>query len=227
MISSVPNTTPSLYISGGNHCNEEHYWPITQSLLIGREDADITIALPSLSRRHAQVIVHGTTLCTIEDLNSKNGTAVNGVYLRHGPYHLKHGDIIVLAGIIELRYNDPNATPFARKLGSLSGLWIDADSQDVWIDAEKLVPPLSKTQLMLLQLIVDSGGNVVSKDDIVAQLWPDHASEFISNDAVDSLIKRLRRRLCDIEHGDSVLEVVRGRGIRLKTDRKVNTLQVE
>ncbi len=219
MTTHLSNTHPSLYISDGTTCGEEQFWPVTRTLIIGRQDADITIALPSLSRCHAQVSVHHGMMCTIQDLNSKNGTAVNGTYLKQEPYHLTHGDVIVLAGVIELCYNDPHATPLTRKLGKLSGLWVDPLTLDVWIDAEKLVPPLSKGQMMLLQLVVDADGKFVSKDEIVSHIWSEKKDNGISNDAVDSLIKRLRRRLHAIEHGDPVLEIVRGRGLRLKPDR--------
>lgn len=224
MTKQLTSTHPSLYISSGTISSgtafgEEQFWPVTRTLIIGRQDADITIALPSLSRCHAEVSVHCGMMCKILDLNSKNGTAVNGVYLKQDPYHLTHDDVIVLAGIVELRYHDPNATPLTRKLGKLSGLWVDPDTQDVWIDAEKLAPPLSKVQLMLLQIIIDADGKFVSKDDIASQIWSEEKSDGISNDAVDSLVKRLRRRLSAIERGRPVLEMARGRGLRLKQDR--------
>lgn len=158
-------------------------------------------------------------MCRIQDLNSKNGTAVNGHYLKRDPYQLTHGDIIVLAGIVELSYNDPNATPLTRKLGKLTGLWLDPDTHDVWIDAEKLTPPLSKVQTILLQVVIEADGKFISKDDIAVKIWPDRMTNGVTNDAVDSLIKRLRRRLQAIEHGKPVLELARGRGLRLKQDR--------
>ncbi len=219
MTKPLSNSHPSLYIGDGTSCSNEQFWPVTRTLIIGRQNADITIALPSLSRCHAQVTVHCATMCKLQDLNSKNGTAVNGVYLKNEPYHLTHGDIIVLAGVVELRFNDPNATPLTRKLGKLTGLWVDPGTEDVWIDAEKLVPPLSSVQMKLLQSIILADGKCLSKDDIAAQIWPEQKANGISNDAVDSLIKRLRRRLSAIEHGNPVLETVRGRGLRLKMNR--------
>lgn len=209
---------PALSISDGSDCAPEQCWPVTRRLLIGREKADITIAVSALSRSHAEVSVHHSMMCKIRDLNSRNGTAVNGVFLTQEPYHLSHGDTIVLAGAVELRYTDPNATPLMRKLGKLSGLWIDPDSQDVWIDAKRLTPPLSNAQMILLQTIIDADGALVSKNDIIARVWPDQAILGVTDDAVDSLVKRLRRRLATLEQGKPVLEIVRGRGLRLKTD---------
>lgn len=210
--------SPSLYLSGNDHGSSELAWPITDIQIIGREMADITIALPCLSRRHAEVKLTGA-ICQIKDLKSKNGTAVNGIMLGQESHQLQHGDTIVLAGMVELTYNDPQATPIAPRLGKLTGLWIDPVGLDVWIDAEKLIPPLSGKQAALLQFIADANGKLISRDEIIGALWPGRNADSVSNDAVDSLIKRLRHRLAAIEHGNPVLETIRGRGIRLKSDR--------
>lgn len=210
--------SPSLYLSGNDHGSSELAWPITDIQIIGREMADITIALPCLSRRHAEVKLTGA-ICQIKDLKSKNGTAVNGIMLGQESHQLQHGDTIVLAGMVELTYNDPQATPIAPRLGKLTGLWIDPVGLDVWIDAEKLIPPLSGKQAALLQFIADANGKLISRDEIIGALWRGRNADSVSNDAVDSLIKRLRHRLAAIEHGNPVLETIRGRGIRLKSDR--------
>lgn len=210
--------TPSLYLSSDDHDSSELTWPLSDSMIIGRENADIIIELPCLSRQHALVNLAGSQY-QIRDMNSKNGTAVNGTLLDLTPHDLQHGDTILLAGMVELTYNDPNATPIAPRLGKLKGLWIDPVSQDVWIDAEKLNPPLSGKQAHLIQLIADANGKLLSRDDIIQALWPSRAFDSVSNDAVDSLIKRLRLRLAAIEHGSPVLENIRGRGIRLIAGR--------
>ena len=208
---------PSLYISNGVHAGEQEHWSITNSTTIGREQADITIALPGISRKHAEVTVCQSAY-RIKDLNSKNGTAVNGKLLTDQPHRLLHDDTIVLAGSIELRFTDPNATPCTPRLGKLSGLWIDSKQQEVWIDAQKLSPPLSAKQIELLRLIAEAEGRILSKDEIISQLWSEHNAKTISNDAVDSLLKRLRRRLAGIERNRSIIEVLRGRGVRLRLE---------
>ncbi|MFK7889758.1 MAG: FHA domain-containing protein [Granulosicoccus sp.] len=193
-------------------------WPVQNTLIIGRELADVVIAVPALSRKHAQVSLAGIN-CHIKDLNSKNGTAVNGNMLTGEPHPLCHGDTILLAGCVELNFQDSRATPIAPRLGKLRGLWIDPVTDDVWVDAEKLVPPLSAQQFRLLKMLDTNGGSFVSKDDIINTLWPDYPAGIVSNDAVDSLIKRLRKRLASVDHGEPVVDIARGRGIRLMPDR--------
>ncbi|OGV58838.1 MAG: hypothetical protein A2283_00635 [Lentisphaerae bacterium RIFOXYA12_FULL_48_11] len=49
-----------------------------QVLVIGRgEGSDMQIENPSLSRKHAMISIHGSTVI-LEDLNSTNGVIVNG-----------------------------------------------------------------------------------------------------------------------------------------------------
>jgi pSer/pThr/pTyr-binding forkhead associated (FHA) protein len=67
-------------------------------LVIGRaNDNDLILKnMPSVSRRHAE-IYQLAGLVYIEDLNSTNGTYVNGQRIS-GPVALKNGDRILLGG---------------------------------------------------------------------------------------------------------------------------------
>jgi DNA-binding winged helix-turn-helix (wHTH) protein len=59
--------------------------------VVGRGSAaDIRIDLTEVSRRHARIVVQGST-ATIEDLGSKNGTFVNGLRIAE-PTRLAEGD---------------------------------------------------------------------------------------------------------------------------------------
>ena len=200
-----------------NNDVEGFHWSLIQSLCIGRENADITIPVPAVSRKHAQVHVAGGYYA-IEDLSSQNGTALNGQLLGAGEgQQLRHGDIIVLAGMVELKFIDPFATPIAPKLGRLRGIWIDEENGDVWVDAKKIVPRLPRKQQSLLQLIYHADGKVVSRDEIVASVWTNASADGISNDAIESLIKRLRKKL-KAYSSRPLLELVRDRGVRLIND---------
>lgn len=62
------------------------------------EECDICIPLPMVSRVHARILINeqGTFL---EDMNSTNGTQINGNFLKYRErYMLKKGDIVSLAG---------------------------------------------------------------------------------------------------------------------------------
>jgi DNA-binding response OmpR family regulator len=113
----------------------------------------------------------------------------------------------------------PDATPITQRFGSLDGIWIDPTSEVVYINTKPLEPSLSKKQFELLTLLLKSNGSLLTKEEIITNLWPSKWEAIVSNDAVDSLIKRLRRRLNEIDNMSARVEVVRGRGIRLKENR--------
>lgn len=194
-------------------------WSIGRPLTIGRESADIQLPIISLSRQHARVSPTPAGY-EIIDLASRNGTAVNGNLLSDDqPCALHHGDTIVLAGQVELIFKDPNATPSLPRLGAVRGLWIDPLTEDIWVDARCLSPALSRKQYELLSLVSKAEGRIVERDEIIRHLWPETAHEGVSNDAIDSLTKRLRRRLSELENGRPIMEQVRGRGLRLVRKR--------
>lgn len=65
--------------------------------ILGRGDDVIDIELPTISRRHARIVIKdGAT--TIEDLGSKNGTWVGEARLT-GPRSLSDGDVVCLGSV--------------------------------------------------------------------------------------------------------------------------------
>ena len=73
--------------------NSGEKFDIIQETLIGREvECAISIDSPHVSRYHAKIIV-GATGTTIEDLNSSNGTYVNGERIKE-PKYISVGDEI-------------------------------------------------------------------------------------------------------------------------------------
>lgn len=189
-------------------------WPLTDGAVLGRSPAaDIPIDVGQLSRAHAR-FQHTPSGWTIVDLGSHNGTFVDGRPLGAEPCPLNDGDQIVFAGALTVRFVDLLATPMAPRIGRLHGLWIDPETSAVWVDAQRLDPPLSDRQLDLLRLLESADGELVDRGDIVAHVWRDVAADGVSDQAIDALIKRVRSRLSDL--GDSTrIEVVRGRGLRL------------
>ncbi len=81
-----------------------HEFPLREGVtVLGRaEDVDLRIALPSLSRHHARVVVRGLK-ATVEDLGSRHGTW-RGTTQVHGVVRLTSGDEITL-GTASLVYS--------------------------------------------------------------------------------------------------------------------------
>ena len=183
--------------------------------LIGRQPpADLALPYPQVSRRHARIMRDDWSYW-LEDLGSRNGVFVNGELVGDQPVRLVDGDDIVVAGIVNLTFHDPSETVAGPRVGRLEGVWIDPNSGDVWVDAVRVSPPLSLSQMRLLKLLNECPGQPVSQGDIIAAVWPDENPEGVSKQAVDGLIKRLRSRLREASPEQEYIQVVRGYGLRL------------
>jgi hypothetical protein len=107
-ITAVPleNTWSSPYLMG----DHQKTYPIEKSVFnIGRrENNDLVIPDPRVSREHAQIrVVHGE--CILFDLNSTGGTSVNGQ--RISTRTLRPGDVITFAGISFIFGEDSPSRP--------------------------------------------------------------------------------------------------------------------
>src|SRR5689334_8942026 len=152
-----------------------------EQTILGRDsDCDITLDGRLVSRRHARIRRNGQVY-TLEDLGSRNGTAVNGQLL-DGPCLLRDGDQIELGGVGRLTFVDSDSTS-TRPVPHAVGIWLDAATQDVWIDGRRLSPRLSLAQFNLLQILAAHADQICARDDIVAAVWPDIA-DGISDEAI-------------------------------------------
>lgn len=184
--------------------------------IIGRRaPADVILAFPQISRQHARIEKRELGYF-LTDLGSRNGTFVNGTPLpAHNVRRLIGGDEIVFGGALSLRFEDPDETTRAPALGRLQGVWINPQTHAVWVDALPVKPPLSEAQFILLDLLYHAQGRIVTRDEIIAAVWHNVDSAGVSEEAVDGLIKRLRKKLRADSNTPDYLQVIRGRGLRL------------
>jgi len=186
---------------------------------IGRDpENDIVIPDRRVSRYHAEIVREGSEF-VLRDCGSKNGTFVNGERVVQ-ERRLQDGDEIQVALCCELVFVGPGATaPLA--VGETAqgarkpGLSLDLAARRVWVGGVEVDPPLSPAQFRLLYLLWDARGRVVSRDEIVAAVWPEESAEGISEQAIDALVRRLKERLAPLGAGDYIV-TVRGHGFRLQ-----------
>lgn len=184
-------------------------------LLIGRDDGcDVVIAERQVSRQHA-AIAREEENYVLRDLNSKNGTFVNGREL-DGAYALQDGDEIQIAYCCKLTFVGADATAPVLLDEEEQGLRLDVESKRVWVVGKELDPPLSLAQYRLLALLYREPGRVYSRDQVVEAVWPEDDREGISEQAIDALARRLRDRLAEADPETQYVVTVRGHGFRLE-----------
>ena len=185
-------------------------------MIIGRqEDCDIVLDDRKVSRQHAR-IVRDRQGYMISDLDSKNGTFVNGEPVS-APRRLRDGDEIQIAWCFRLAFVDAGATvPLFLERPERRGLALDKEARMVYINERAVSPPLSPAQFRLLELLYDHRDRVVGREDIVKAVWPEALEEGISEQAIDALVRRLRERLAEVDPSWQYIVTVRGHGFRLQ-----------
>jgi hypothetical protein len=194
-------------------------WPLEEgAFLMGRgSDCDLTVADRQVSRHHARIEC-GREGYFLVDLGSKNGTHLNGERVE-GRARLNDGDVIQIALALEVVFVGTEATlPLSLREGvggAVGRLQMDVQAHRVWVGEREIDPPLSAQQYRLLELLHDSQGGVVTREQIIDHVWPGAAGEGVSEQAIDALVRRLRDRLAEVEVAHAYVVTVRGHGFRL------------
>ena len=187
-----------------------------EELTIGRGgEADIVLPERQISRLHVR-IAHGADGYSIEDLQSKNGTHLNGEQLV-GNAMLNDGDEIQIALAVKMRFVGSEATvPLdADGLDFSQQLELDVRTHEVQIHGKLIDPPLSLLQYRLLELLVQRNGGICTRDEAIAAVWPESDREGVSEQALDAVVRRLRDRLNEMDPEHQYVVTVRGHGFRL------------
>ncbi len=193
-------------------------WPVTEDrFTIGRgQDCDLVLLERQVSRYHASIerVADGYIL---RDLGSKNGTFVNQEPVGTQPYHLQDGDEISLALAVKMGFVAGEATvPLEDRPMPSARLQIDWEARQVQFGRRVLDPPLSPAQFTLLALLGQSGGRVVTRQEIIEAVWPE-ALGGVTDQAIDALVYRLRERLAELDPEHNYVVTVRGHGFRFES----------
>ena len=95
---------PSLVVLTGLDAGRIHRLDRTRTI-IGRTAASgLLLADENISRQHAEVVLETNQTPVLRDLNSTNGTRVNGRLLEMIPHRLQDGDQIQLATSVILKF---------------------------------------------------------------------------------------------------------------------------
>lgn len=211
------NEKPVIVASEGELAGQQ--WAVDNDPFIIGRGSDCHIVLPErqVSRHHVKITQENGQY-QLHDLNSKNGTHLNGVQVT-GVAPLQDGDEIQIALCVKLLFVGTDATlPLTFDEPTPTGnLVVDVDQRAVVINGEELSPPLSLAQFRLLQALYEAEGAVVDRDSIVDAVWPGTDGAGVTEQAIDALVRRLRDRLAELDDYEYVV-TVRGHGFRLDNE---------
>lgn len=198
--------------------------------------ADIDFDNPFVSRRHAEISFSesgGGSGYSIRDLGSKNGTFVDGVRISEHPRALKGGEIVELgegqvvatfalkAGTVTLPHADVRTSaPAATPTGTLNtatseGLSVDPSKREVYMAGTPIVPPLTRKEFDVLELLWERRGEACSKDEISARGWPERPPGSVTDQEISQCVHRIRKRVEPDPGAPRYVELMRGFGYRL------------
>lgn len=214
---TTPDSDRPILIIQSENQPARHWVLAKDDVILGRdEECDLTLAERQISRQHIRIYKQGE-IFHIQDLDSKNGTWVNGLQLK-GSRELHDGDEIHVALSVRLRFIDSDATsPLLNDPPAfLSGnLRLDPEARRVFVRGVELNPPLSLPQYRLIELLFVNAGRICTRDHVIETVWPEVMSDGVSEQAIDALIRRLRDRLSEVDPETQYIVTVRGHGFRL------------
>lgn len=198
-------------------------------------DIDLRRYLPAqrirtVSRRHCEIAFIPEEGYTITDLNSLNGTRINGQPLNPGePRFLREGDTIQLADnpdfTLQLTGDDDCQTEMIAGAGRILSapcppgaagqLYLGGDGHFVLNDTRISRQHLTALEEKLLLYLYERAGRVCTYDQIVHDVWGYAKYEEIQENTVAKVVSNLRKKLDDVSPGAGMRHVrtVRGRGL--------------
>lgn len=181
-------------------------------VVIGRgADCQVPVASEHASRRHAQVRGQDGAFL-LRDLGSKNGTMLNRRRIE-GEVQLAEGDEIGVPGGAWV-YRRGDATLTVRLPAVLAALSVDAKRAEVHVGGRAI--EVTAHELLALAALAADPGMLVTKDELARRVWPESGG-IVSDESIEQLVSRLRRKLGDHARDPRYLVTVRGLGYRLFT----------
>lgn len=178
--------------------------------LSGRENFDLIlldINLPDGSGYELlkEVKSKGNEPVIILTANDLEMDEVRGLELGAEDYITKPFSLMVLrARIDKVLKNTGKGQKQVYQFGDLS---ISFEDMQVKKGEEEII--LSKTELKLLQLLVENKNRILGRDRLIDRIWTDGA-EFVDENALSVTVNRLRGKLK--ENGEGHLQTVYGKG---------------
>lgn len=146
-----------------------------QVCIIGASSAaDVFIDNPFVSRMHAQIVVENDQY-RVRDLDSRNGTFINGTRISGEGTRLRSGDRIELGeGQVVLKFQTRGTTLSLSTAPQkdAQALVVDEKSREVWVRGKELEAPLSRKEFDVLHFLYDRIGQPAAKTRLLSRVGP-------------------------------------------------------
>lgn len=97
-------------------------------------------------------------------------------------------------------------------------IFYDANTKEIMKGESVISDLLSPQEYRLLRFLTQNEGRIVERDEIIGAVWPDvKVAEGISDEAIDQMVYRLRKKIEDEPTNPKHLTTVKGRGLRFLT----------
>lgn len=177
---------------------------------LGREGDNTVVLLDDrVSRHHAAVRWDGRQYL-LTDLDSRNGTVLNGERLS-APRPLQHGDQIQLGNTL-LLFDAADETMPVNDGGMRAALRLDPTTAEVWRGGARV--NVTAKEYLALRVLQEKAGGLVSKEELAAHVWPEYQGG-VGDYNIEQLLSRLRRKIEPEPEHPQYLLTIRGLGYRL------------
>ncbi len=211
-------TAPCLHIKDGDREGNQidlRTFPFT----IGRaRECHFVIDSPDVSRLHVEFGFDHQQVFVM-DMGSTNGTYLNNHPLEpRRQTKLRAGDEINVGNVITFIFDDPATTAQISEVKlPVPGLRLDDSAAQVYLNGERLDPPLSPSQFSLLSLLFNNEDAVVTREDIRKYVWDGDLT--VNDQTIDALVSRLRKRLMEADEQHDYIVTRRGFGLMFRNKR--------
>ena len=188
-----------------------------------REPADIVLDNAYVSGLHAEIIFADNQYA-VRDLDSKNGTFLDGELVGDRPAPLRSGSRIDLgraAVTLTFQLSDATTTQTSSDFGleptfhKTSWLEVRPQARAVLVDGKQINTPLSRKAFDLLSLLYERSGTACSWMDISRQVWPERDGAPVAPGEVAQQVRQIRQRIDPEGTRSNLISSVQGFGYRL------------
>ncbi len=124
-----------------------------------------------------------------------------------------HYSYLVQNGEIQIPLFEKNLSHFPNP--ATEKITFDTNTQEIKAGEESLTDVLSPSEFKLLRFLIQNTDRVCTKEEIIASVWSDEKTrEGVTDQALDQIIYRVRRKIEEDPNSPTHLTTIKGRGYR-------------